>query len=331
MNPNALRSRVKTLSLFAEIGAELTEVERALEAAVDSGDQLLTEVTTHLLKGGGKRIRPALVLLSSRFPEADFSRVLPAAVAAELIHMATLVHDDIIDEADLRRGRPTVNSKWSSHVAVLAGDFFFAKAFMLLADTGDNRLVRLMSNLVYEMSRGELIQSASYFDVEQTEADYYERVKRKTAFFLADSCRAGALAGRATEAEAEALYQYGLKIGISFQIIDDLLDFKGSAEQVGKPVGGDLQAGILTLPVLHALAHAPQGAELRRLIEGRQIGPAEVQQVTEWCEAAGSFAYARSAAERYLAEALDHLQEIERLRSRETLAAVAHFVIDRQF
>lgn len=331
VNPNALRSRVKTLDLFAGIGEDLVQVERAIEAALDTNDPLVGEVSTHLLKAGGKRIRPALVLLASRFPGYKLETALPAAVAVELIHMATLVHDDVVDKASTRRGMPTVNARWSNQVSVLTGDYLFAKAFSLLAQTGNNRLVQIMADVVHLMSRGELHQSASYFQVDQSEADYLERIRAKTADFIAESCRLGALAGGGTEAEVEACYQYGLNVGLSFQIVDDLLDFMGSAGQVGKPVGGDLRTGILTMPVLHALQHSPHREELATLIASQEISEADIETVKVWLEASGSFAYSRERADYYLQQALTQLNLLERLSTRDSLATVAEFVINRQF
>ncbi|MCG0239980.1 MAG: polyprenyl synthetase family protein [Firmicutes bacterium] len=331
MNPQAIRAQARPLELFAAIEPELRQVEAALEEALATRDRLVGEVSTHLLRAGGKRIRPALVLLSAKFPGSNPEKVIPVAVAVELIHMATLVHDDVVDNAHLRRGQPTVNAVWNNQVSVLTGDYLFAKSFALLAETGDPRVVRLMANVVYEMSKGELVQMASYFDVDQTEEDYLRRIAQKTGYLIAESCRLGALVAGAKPDQVEALYQYGLGIGLSFQIADDLLDFMGQAETMGKPVCGDLKEGILTLPVLHALRHPRYGEELRRLIQSRSIGDPEVQRVREILEAAGSFAYARRLARQYLDAALAHLDRVPELASREVLRTLADFVINRQF
>lgn len=331
VNSHALHAQAKTLELFAEIQEELRGVENAIEAALATRDRLAGEVSTYLLRAGGKRIRPALVLLASKFPGGDPAQVVPVAVAVELIHMATLVHDDVVDNAATRRGRPTINARWSNHVSVLTGDYLFARAFSLLAQTGDNRFVRMMADVVFEMSRGELAQAAAYFDVQQTESDYLERIAQKTGYLIAECCRLGAMASGTSESAVQALYNYGMGVGMSFQIADDLLDFTGSSTQVGKPVCGDLKAGILTLPVLHALAHSDRAADLRAIIAARTIGDAEISVVREILQQARSFDYARHRAQGYLENAMAELERATDLASFPTLRLLADFVVNRQF
>lgn len=332
MNPQPLGgSKAKTLEVFVEIEAELRQVEGAIETALVTHDRLVGEVSTHLLRAGGKRFRPALVLLAAKFPGFALENVLPVAVATELIHMATLVHDDVVDKATVRRGMPTVNAQWNNQVSVLTGDYLFAKAFSVLAQSGDNRVVQLMADVVFEMSRGELVQMASYFDMHQTEADYMKRIGQKTGYLIAECCRVGAIMAGADAAGIEALYNYGLGVGLSFQIADDLLDYTGSARTVGKPVCGDLKTGILTLPVIHALQHSPRAPQLREIIAGRNIGDSEIARVKEILEAAGSFEYARRQADQHLHHAVSELNKAPGLATRQTLHVLADFVINRQF
>lgn len=331
MTSQPLAARVKTLDLFAAIADDLRQVEAAIEQALKTSDSMLAEVSTHLLRAGGKRIRPALVLLASKFPRAEVNRVVPVAVAVELIHMATLVHDDVVDKATVRRGLPTVNAKWSNQVSVLTGDYLFARAFAILAQTGDTRVVQIMADVVFEMSRGELRQIASYFDTNQTESDYYERIAQKTGYLIAECCRLGGMVAGAEPDEVEALYQYGMGVGLSFQIADDLLDYHGSAEKVGKPVCGDLVTGILTLPVIHALQHSPDREELRGLIQTRTITDVEIARVKEILERTGSFTYARQKADDHLAAAVAQLERLPELSTGAGLRLLADFVINRQF
>lgn len=331
MTSQPLAARVKTLDLFSAIADDLRLVESAIEEALATSDEMLGEVSTHLLRAGGKRIRPALVLLTSKFPGAQLERVIPVAVAVELIHMATLVHDDVVDKATVRRGLPTVNAKWSNQVSVLIGDYLFAKAFAMLAATGNTRVVGIMADVVFEMSRGELAQIASYFQVDQTEAEYYTRIAQKTGYLLAECCRLGGIVAGAEEKQVQALYNYGMGVGLSFQIADDLLDFHGSAAKVGKPVAGDLKTGILTLPVIHALQHSDRAGELRAIIETRNVTDEHIAVVKEILEAAGSFAYAREKADFHLASAVAELEHIPELATRSALQVLADFVINRQF
>jgi heptaprenyl diphosphate synthase len=322
---------VKTLDIFSAIADDLRQVESAIEEALATEDAMLDEVSTHLLHAGGKRIRPALVMMTSKFPGAQLGRAIPVAVAVEMIHMATLVHDDVVDKAEVRRGRPTVNAKWSNQVSVLTGDNLFAKGFSMLAQTGNTRVVKIMADVVYELSRGELAQLASYFQVNQTEADYYQRIAQKTGYLIAACCRLGGVVGGAEERQVEALYNYGMGVGLSFQIADDLLDFHGSAAKVGKPVAGDLKTGILTLPVIHALKHSQHADELRRMIETHNIGDTEIDRVKAILDEAGSFTYARQQADLHLNNALAELEHLPELATRSDLQVLADFVINRQF
>lgn len=331
MTSQPTAAHLKTLDIFAAIADDLRQVEAAIEEALATSDEMLDEVSTHLLRAGGKRIRPALVLLTSKFPGTSLERVIPVAVAVELIHMATLVHDDVVDKATVRRGLPTVNAKWSNQISVLTGDYLFAKAFSILAQTGNPRVVQIMADVVYEMSRGEIAQIASYFQAGQSEAQYYERIAQKTGYLIAECCRLGAIVAGANEQAVQALYDYGMGVGLSFQIADDLLDFHGSAAKVGKPVCGDLKTGILTMPVIHALSHSPQAGQLRTLIETRNVTDADVESVKRVLEETGSFAYAREKADMHLARAVAALGEAPALETREALQTLADFVINRQF
>jgi heptaprenyl diphosphate synthase len=326
-----LAAKMKTLDIFAGIADDLRRVESAIEQALATNDEMLSEVSTHLLRAGGKRIRPALVLLTAKFPGLQLESIIPVAVAVELIHMATLVHDDVVDKAALRRGLPTVNAKWSNQVSVLTGDYLFAKAFSILAQTGNPRVVQIMAEVVHEMSRGELAQIASYFNVAQTEAEYYERIAQKTGYLIAECCRLGGIIAGAEESQVQALYNYGMGVGLSFQIADDLLDFHGTSAKVGKPVCGDLKVGILTLPVIHGLSHSKRTDELRELISNRSVDDADIMRVKEILEESGSFAYARQKADLHLNQAVGELERLPDLETKSALQIVADFVIKRQF
>jgi heptaprenyl diphosphate synthase len=319
------------LNIFTTIAGDLQRVEATIEEALTTDVPLLQEVSTHLLHAGGKRIRPALLLLTAKFPGVPLERVLPVAAAVELIHMATLVHDDVVDEALIRRGRPTVNAQWSNQISVLTGDYLFAQAFAMLARTGNTRVVEIMANTVYEMSKGEIAQIASYFDLDQAEADYYERIAQKTGYLLAECCRLGGVIAGVDEEQIQALYDYGMGVGLSFQIADDLLDFHGSAKTVGKPVCGDLKLGILTLPVIYALANSPEAGELRAIVATRAITDEHVARVKEILADCGAFDYARQQADAHLAKAQAALVRVPDLTTRHSLKDLAHFVINRSF
>lgn len=327
----AVKGRVKTLELFAEVESDLPKVEGAIEKTLDTRHRLLLEVSTHLLKAGGKRLRPALVLLSAKFSQYQIGRLLPVAAAVELIHMATLVHDDVVDSSAVRRGLPTVNAKWNNAISVLVGDYFFAKAFSLLAGEGKPRVVGVMADVVYQMSVGEIQQMTEASDPDQTIDDYYDRIIKKTGLFIAESCRVGALVGGAPEEEVQALYNYGHGVGLGFQIIDDILDFTSSARQLGKPVCSDLRGGIITLPVILALQSAPRKAELRRIVSSKNLTDGDVNQVVKILQEAGSLEESYKVAKGFINGAKAELNKLPEVSARATLEAVADFVVERKF
>ncbi len=230
----------------------LVELERILESAIED-DSFIGEACMPLLKGG-KRLRPILFLLCSRAGGADrHEKLLPLAAAIELIHTASLVHDDILDASKVRRGVSTANAKYGAQAAVLIGDYLFAKAFQFVAEGNyGDEAAAILSRLVRDLCIGEIKQDRSLFVI-PTLAEYYERITLKTAIFLSSSCRLGALTAGLDRATVEAMTGYGMSLGLAFQITDDLLDFFGDEKLTGKRLGGDLKSGVITLPILRAL------------------------------------------------------------------------------
>jgi len=324
----ALRSQ-----LFKPIEHALEEVEEAIRDLLRSDDPLVDEVATHLLRGGGKRVRAAVVLLCGSLSgelTAYRDTLIRVAAAVEMIHMATLIHDDIIDGAETRRGLPTVNTRWNDQIGVLSGDFLFARSFTALAQTGNNRIVQIMADVVSEMSVGEIKQLGQSFGP-QTEEDYLQRIFRKTAYFISQSCRlGGVVSGLDAEAE-QAVATYGHGIGMSFQIIDDILDFTGTEEEFGKPVGNDLRAGLYTLPVLYALDHARQKEELRELLSRRSLEDADIQWIRSVLEECGAISHAYERAAAYIEQAKAALANFQPSPAREALLALADFVQHRRY
>lgn len=307
----------------------LNRVEEEIHRALQAEDRPIEEVSTHLLRAGGKRLRPALVLLSGQIYGASEDVLVSVAASAELIHTATLVHDDTVDKAELRRGMPTVNAGWGDHIAILMGDYLFARAFSVLAATGDNRAVRIMADVVFHMCMGEIDQWSHTFDPDQDELAYLERINKKTGHFIAECCRIGGLLGGASEQEQKALRDFGYGIGMGFQIIDDILDLTASAERLGKHIGSDLRSGVVTLPVLYALTHSPQRRRIAEVIQGREVGDREVAEVRTLIERCGGFHYAYRMAERYTTHARRCLDLVPDTPAREALEAMAEYLMQR--
>jgi heptaprenyl diphosphate synthase len=322
--------RLEWQGFFASIADDLHTLDGFLQETLQDPVAEVQEVITHLLKAGGKRLRPALVFLAARFGPLTKSR-LEVGAAVELIHMATLAHDDVIDEAVVRRGQPTVHARWNERIAILAGDYLFARAFSLLASTGDNRLVRLMAAVVQTLCEGEIDQNVAVRRGEvPDEAVYLERVGKKTASLIAESCRVGALVAGAEDGVADALWRFGYALGVSFQIIDDILDFTGDTLGFGKVPGGDLRSGVITLPVIHALRTSPEAPRLRELVGQPDLSDEDMTFVQHTLAASGSFHYATQVAEEYIEAARAALGSLPDGETREVLAQMADFVLARQ-
>lgn len=278
-------------------------MEQSLLSVTAASSGIVAEINTHLVRAGGKRLRPALYLLAARSGTAPETTALRMATALELIHMATLVHDDVIDEAATRRGQSTANTRWGNQTAILTGDYLFARAFAIVAGYADTAMLSLLSEVVSTMCEGEIIQKNNAFNYQQSEADYEARIAKKTADFIAACCRLGAMTAAAPSAVAEALWQYGHNLGMAFQLTDDLLDITASSAQIGKPAGNDLREGVITLPVLYALAHAPRREALRDCLRRRDVSAAAVAQCLDIVRASDAVAYCRRRVDGYLTQA----------------------------
>lgn len=330
--PRAVSARRPGADSFGPVRAALVRVEAVIRHHLATEDRLLQDVSTHLLDGGGKRLRPALVLLCGRAAGVRGESACEVAAAVEIIHMATLVHDDMVDGAAVRRGVPTIHAKWGPEVSVLLGDYLFAKGFGILSSQSDNRVVRIMSDVVFRMCAGEIRELVEQWDPALGEAAYYSRVDAKTAYFIAECCRLGGVVARAPEPVEQALALYGAAVGLSYQIIDDVLDLVASPEALGKPAGADLRAGVLTLPVLYALAHSPEADRLRAMIEARSVGDAEVTLAHSLVEGCGAVEYAYRRAAELARQAQVALETaLEPSPAREALTGLADQLIGRTF
>ncbi len=316
--------------LLLELAEPFQGVQQELELATASFSPEVEAVLRHLVHAGGKRLRPLLALLAAKCFCPDPAPAVPVAVAAELIHMATLAHDDVLDGAALRRGRRTLNAVWGNQTAILAGDVLLARALVMLADTGRLDIVRIMASMVDQMCAGEIVQDATVFHWEQTEEEYFARIERKTACFFAACCQAGALAGGAAAGPAIAMSEYGRAIGLAFQVVDDLLDLCADSDTIGKPAGSDLMEGIITLPVIFALRH-PLGQSLRGILEKERITPETVARVAAVARECGGLEYARSKALALTRQAREALAAVGPSDVLACLESTADLIVQRTF
>ncbi len=318
------------IAMFDLVQNELAMVEKELFAVIHSPVSLITDIGDHLVEAGGKRLRPALYLLCAHSAKRPVDEVLPMAVALELIHMATLVHDDVIDNSVTRRGKITANARWGNQVSVLSGDYLFAKAFFTVASVG-KQMMKVLTNTICVLCEGEVVQIQSMFNVLETEEDYIKRIAKKTADFIAASCQLGGMAGCFAEQDVQALYRYGYSLGIAFQITDDIFDFTASQKQVGKPVGNDLRQGILTLPAIRAMQDDKYGRELRDIILSKDMSDSNVERALEMIHATDAIEYSYKRAEDFLSEARTVVPQILDETVRKTLVEISDFVGLRKY
>src|SRR5712672_503006 len=280
MNDTATLSR-----LFANIEPDLERVDRTFEERATSGLEILNSASMHALGSPGKRLRTALTLLSGKMKTYRFDKLLPLSVAFEMVHLATLIHDDIVDNAKTRRGNPTVNALWGDHIAILLGDYYFAKTAGLIADINDNRIDHLFSDTVATVCEGTIMEMMTAGRIDLTLESYYEKISHKTACLIAACCRGGAILSEASNEEIESLEEYGMNLGIAFQIIDDVLDYTEDQSTIGKPAGNDLRQGMVTLPLIYALQERPQNGhhqEVYHLLNEQTHKEEDISAVVNW-------------------------------------------------
>ncbi len=250
--------------LYGPVQEDLALVEQIFDSLKQVDYPPLAQMLELVLAGGGKLLRPALALLAGRFGDYNLELLVPLAASIELLHTASLVHDDVIDNADTRRGRPTVNSAFHNSTTVMLGDYMFAHAAEQIARTGNIRVIRLFSSTLMVMAKGEIRQDLTAYDSRQTVRDYLQRIGGKTASLFATACEGGAIVSNQPEEWIEALRDYGYNFGMAFQIVDDILDFTGDEAEMGKPVGSDLMQGTLTLPSLLLMERYPDSNPIQK-------------------------------------------------------------------
>ncbi|MDW8105545.1 MAG: polyprenyl synthetase family protein [Armatimonadota bacterium] len=312
---------------------DLLAVEERIQREISSSVRTIWSLGEHVLSSGGKRLRPALVCLSAHATGVPFDRqrLVPLAAAAELMHTATLIHDDVVDNTTTRRGRPTASALFGNGVTVLTGDYLLAKVMSLLAEDGDIEIIRTVSRVAVEMSEGEVLQMLHTGDLSISEETYFDIIRKKTAVFIQGCCRTGALAARAPQPMVEALSQYGFHIGMAFQLADDLLDYIGNPARMGKPVGSDLREGKFTLPLIIALRESTP-ADRERLLQLVET-PAkdgEIQKVVEIIRRYEGFARTQDIAAQHARQAKEALSVLPPSAARSALAALCDYIVERE-
>ena len=308
--------------VYRQVQDEMAEVDSLIKDATASENRLLAGVSNHFLKNAGKRVRPILVLLAGKTCGGNRKRLVRLAAALELIHMASLVHDDIVDGSALRRGNSTINSVWGNHVAVLLGDYFYARALELAAPLGKG-VNQGLGGLVSDLVHGEFRQLENKGRYNISENDYLDTVSGKTAKFVSLCCRLGAELGRSTPKEVDGLSLYGFYTGMAYQIVDDILDITGSVVQRGKTCGQDLLCGVVTLPVIHALNNGPGQDKIRELLRKNRLKSDEMRSILRLIRVTGSIEYSREKVFDYIRKAQGSLQDLRPGMARDALCLLA--------
>ena len=313
------------------VRSDLAAIEERLNREIASDVRTVYSLSGHVLRAGGKRLRPAMVALSARAvdPEPDVDRLVTVGASVELVHMATLVHDDVVDDTATRRGQPTANAVFGNGVAVLTGDYLLARAMRLLALDGDLRIIRTVSEITTAMSEGEVMELAATGDPGIDVETYYEILRKKTAVFVEGCCRCGAILGSESAEFENALAQYGYHLGMAFQIADDLLDYTGDPSITGKPIGTDLRDGRATLPFLYALREGVEASRLLRMFGDSELQESTVGEIVQALDSAGIFTRTRAVAEGHVEHAAASLKPLPESKAKESFIALTDYVVQR--
>lgn len=316
---------------FAEVvrdlRTDLDAVEEKLRSAADINFPVLGDIIDTLIGAGGKRLRPAMLLLSAKPFDYQIDKLLSAAAGIELLHTASLVHDDTIDGAQLRRGKPTLNSMFDTGTVIMLGDYLFARSAMLAAETMNPRVVAVFASTLGHICDGQLHEILTAHSVEQTREDYERRIFGKTASLFAGAAEMGAILGGASDPEIDAIRGFGADVGMAFQIVDDVLDLRGSTEEIGKPAGLDLRQGTVTLPTMIFMSQADGSAtatEVRRIVDGGEASDEELRVVAHSIRESGALDEALQSARAFVDSAKQRITFIE---DRKTVAAL-HAIAD---
>ncbi len=313
------------------VGDDLRLVEEEIRRELDSPVTLIQDMGEYIAGAGGKRLRPMLLLLAARLAGAHGSRCVRLACVVELLHTATLIHDDVVDQAPLRRGRPSANAQWGDDASVLVGDHLYSKSFAMLVRDNDRAVMETLARATVSMTEAEVFQLERKRSGLLTEADYIRIISQKTASFISACCRIGGLLGDIGPEQVEALTRYGLDVGVAFQISDDSLDFVADQSRLGKAVGADLREGKRTLPLIAMLKRASPAEDerVRLLLRRATLSPAEVEEIRQLVVEHAGVEYAMEWAHEYASAAKRDLEAFPPSEERETLALIADFVVDR--
>lgn len=315
------------------IREDLKQVELEFRRNLESELVLIRKVGEYILSNGGKRLRPTLLLLSARLCGYQGRRHIPLAAVVEFIHTATLLHDDVIDNASMRRGKASTNTLWGNGASILIGDFLFSKSFYLTVADGDLSILKVLSGTTTRMAEGEVLQLLKGCDVEATEKDYLSVITNKTASLISAACQIGAILGKITKNKETALADYGMNLGIAFQLMDDCLDYTSSNEELGKVIGNDLREGKVTLPLIFAIKNAvpAEMEDILEALESDKLQDAQLSSVVSLINKYRGIDYTLNMARKYVENAKTCLNIFEPSLEKTALIALTDYVVERTY
>lgn len=320
------------VKILSRVAADLAAIEEALRANLGAHLEIVRQVASHILFSGGKRLRPLLMVLCARLCGAESGREPFFSTVFEYLHAATLIHDDLVDGASLRRGRSAAHTVWGGPVAVLTGDFLLARSLSIASETEDPRVIRVIAGITENMSQGEIHQLDQKRNLRLAEAEYLVIIRRKTAVLMSGACHVGALVAKADEKRAAALAEYGHHLGMAFQMADDLLDYTADTRELGKAVGADLREGKLTLPVIHALQSASETdrKQMEAVILRDDFEPADFEWLVGMLKRYQGIEYTTRRAREAVSEARARLASFPDSPAREVLTDIADYALTRK-
>jgi len=323
---------MKMQDVLQKYEADLKTVEDRIKSYFYSEIALIPEISDHLISSGGKRLRPLLLLMAADLCGYRGERRFPFSAVIEFIHTASLLHDDVVDHADTRRGKPSANHVWGNSASVLVGDFLYSKSFKLMADEGDIAIVQLMSTISNQMSEGEVFQLVKCGDLEMTEEDYFFLIQKKTAILISAACSIGAILAGVNGNSIAALGNYGTKIGTAFQLTDDTLDYIAEEEEFGKAIGMDLKEGKITLPLIHALRNCSKNEKklIKSAVLNKNLQSGETREILGLIQKYKGIEYSLQKAGSLVTEAKAILDVFPDSEARQCLLAVSDFVRERK-
>jgi octaprenyl-diphosphate synthase len=318
--------------IYSRIRPDLERIEAEIERNLSSSVPFISTVGRHIMGSGGKRLRPLLMILSARLCGYQGNHDAALAVVFEFLHASSLLHDDVVDNAEFRRSQPAANVLWGNQGVVLVGDFLYSKSILMTVGHNNIRILQALSEATTKMAEGEVLQLIHADNLELDEPEYLEVITRKTAVLISAACKIGAIFGSGTTAQEKALTTYGLNLGIAFQLIDDTLDYTGDADELGKPIGNDIQQGKATLPLIFVLrnCNAAEKERIKNLFNAEPMLPEHFHEIRECVTESGGIAYAGQRALEYVEKAKEAIQIFPHHPTKEILLDLADYVICRR-